>query len=111
LVIFVFQAEDGIRDRKVTGVQTCALPISAGRLLYSRSMPIRPPQITASTIRTVMESRSTSLTKSRHDSISFPSLSDFFYGKDAEIGRASCRDRVERSVVVIYILNDEDKHN
>src|SRR6478735_10401597 len=25
--IFFFQAEDGIRDYKVTGVQTCALPI------------------------------------------------------------------------------------
>src|SRR5699024_11982966 len=28
-VFFFFQAEDGIRDRNVTGVQTCALPISA----------------------------------------------------------------------------------
>src|SRR5205807_5092684 len=28
---FFFQAEDGIRDYKVTGVQTCALPISRGR--------------------------------------------------------------------------------
>src|SRR5690625_5638448 len=27
--IFFFQAEDGIRDGHVTGVQTCALPISA----------------------------------------------------------------------------------
>src|SRR5256885_3565628 len=27
---FFFQAEDGIRDYKVTGVQTCALPISFG---------------------------------------------------------------------------------
>src|SRR6266446_7074141 len=27
--IFFFQAEDGIRDYKVTGVQTCALPIYA----------------------------------------------------------------------------------
>src|SRR5699024_11765266 len=27
-VSFFFQAEDGIRDRNVTGVQTCALPIS-----------------------------------------------------------------------------------
>src|SRR5256885_3697511 len=27
---FFFQAEDGIRDYKVTGVQTCALPISSG---------------------------------------------------------------------------------
>src|SRR5688572_31739004 len=28
LVYFFFQAEDGIRDLTVTGVQTCALPIS-----------------------------------------------------------------------------------
>src|SRR5256885_13211945 len=28
LFFFFFQAEDGIRDYKVTGVQTCALPIS-----------------------------------------------------------------------------------
>src|SRR3989475_2614575 len=28
-VFFFFQAEDGIRDLTVTGVQTCALPISA----------------------------------------------------------------------------------
>src|SRR5256885_3228315 len=27
LFFFFFQAEDGIRDYKVTGVQTCALPI------------------------------------------------------------------------------------
>src|SRR5258708_18343782 len=29
LYLFFFQAEDGIRDDLVTGVQTCALPISA----------------------------------------------------------------------------------
>src|SRR5690606_41203460 len=28
--LFFFQAEDGIRDFHVTGVQTCALPISGG---------------------------------------------------------------------------------
>src|SRR5690606_41173759 len=28
IVFFFFQAEDGIRDFHVTGVQTCALPIS-----------------------------------------------------------------------------------
>src|SRR5438067_3419428 len=28
MFFFFFQAEDGIRDRNVTGVQTCALPIS-----------------------------------------------------------------------------------
>src|SRR5699024_11315204 len=31
--VFFFQAEDGIRDRNVTGVQTCALPISLGALV------------------------------------------------------------------------------
>src|SRR3989442_5016123 len=30
-VYFFFQAEDGIRDADVTGVQTCALPISGGQ--------------------------------------------------------------------------------
>src|SRR6266403_5459745 len=30
IVFFFFQAEDGIRDLYVTGVQTCALPISVG---------------------------------------------------------------------------------
>src|SRR2546429_1274461 len=32
LIFFFFQAEDGIRDVAVTGVQTCALPISTIRL-------------------------------------------------------------------------------
>src|SRR2546422_4177710 len=35
LLFFFFQAEDGIRDVAVTGVQTCALPIS-----YTRHRPI-----------------------------------------------------------------------
>src|SRR5690606_40751777 len=43
---FFFQAEDGIRDFHVTGVQTCALPISARRdrgaacaMRFVRGMP------------------------------------------------------------------------
>src|SRR5205823_8023721 len=32
MIFFFFQAEDGIRDKLVTGVQTCALPISQVRL-------------------------------------------------------------------------------
>src|SRR5256884_5997028 len=32
--MFFFQAEDGIRDVAVTGVQTCALPISAPRISF-----------------------------------------------------------------------------
>src|SRR5207249_7928308 len=41
---FFFQAEDGIRDRNVTGVQTCALPIYRGS-----SPPPRPRLATRST--------------------------------------------------------------
>src|SRR5256886_4723201 len=38
---FFFQAEDGIRDLTVTGVQTCALPISEGPRSAPRCRPRR----------------------------------------------------------------------
>src|SRR2546422_8947473 len=37
LFFFFFQAEDGIRDVAVTGVQTCALPISPTRVGFADS--------------------------------------------------------------------------
>src|SRR5579862_10068555 len=37
--VFFFQAEDGIRDGTVTGVQTCALPISACQAARARLEP------------------------------------------------------------------------
>src|SRR5699024_3967363 len=37
---FFFQAEDGIRDRNVTGVQTCALPILRASLALARRGPV-----------------------------------------------------------------------
>src|SRR6266542_6014482 len=40
---FFFQAEDGIRDATVTGVQTCALPISFGTLTGKYVGGARPP--------------------------------------------------------------------
>src|SRR5260370_6542080 len=36
IFFFFFQAEDGIRDSSVTGVQTCALPISPLLLIWRR---------------------------------------------------------------------------
>src|SRR5215204_6782525 len=47
--LFFFQAEDGIRDHCVTGVQTCALPISSlhERLLDKRrrrAQQLRPDE-------------------------------------------------------------------
>src|SRR2546422_3130019 len=48
-LFFFFQAEDGIRDVAVTGVQTCALPISeCGRAFdpgNPRTYRRRPPSI------------------------------------------------------------------
>src|SRR5256885_3976433 len=37
-VFFFFQAEDGIRDYKVTGVQTCALPISESYTEFGKAV-------------------------------------------------------------------------
>src|SRR5687768_18594379 len=55
LLFFFFQAEDGIRDVAVTGVQTCALPISkvadaiaqihAGRLLPPDAIVMHPRRL------------------------------------------------------------------
>src|SRR6266487_4744928 len=35
---FFFQAEDGIRDGRVTGVQTCALPISGAVVVQGKNI-------------------------------------------------------------------------
>src|SRR5260370_10778346 len=40
---FFFQAEDGIRDSSVTGVQTCALPISAAKELGDGARVVSMP--------------------------------------------------------------------
>src|SRR5256885_5594663 len=42
--VFFFQAEDGIRDYKVTGVQTCALPICV-LLIVSPDAKIPPEEV------------------------------------------------------------------
>src|SRR3989475_6562465 len=44
---FFFQAEDGIRDLTVTGVQTCALPISGARRLRVISGPFEATTVVA----------------------------------------------------------------
>src|SRR5687767_15250606 len=44
LFFFFFQAEDGIRDKLVTGVQTCALPILH---LIARGAPGDEPKLRA----------------------------------------------------------------
>src|SRR5690606_40615191 len=85
---FFFQAEDGIRDFHVTGVQTCALPISscsAGRA-SSRS-PTQWIQVAtpASHSTASTHSRSTQRNSGR-----------CLRGARRQIGRASCREREDR---------------
>src|SRR5699024_6401860 len=48
---FFFQAEDGIRDRNVTGVQTCALPIC---YLAHLNCPVTIPALAAETLTTAV---------------------------------------------------------
>src|SRR5260370_17156044 len=43
VIFFFFQAEDGIRDSSVTGVQTCALPISGRRRIPRHRHDARLP--------------------------------------------------------------------
>src|SRR5256885_4387720 len=61
ILFFFFQAEDGIRDYKVTGVQTCALPIWHGQRRPTHSMAAR---IHAPATGTVGDRKSTRLNSS-----------------------------------------------
>src|SRR5438874_4166296 len=77
--VFFFQAEDGIRDLYVTGVQTCALPIS------SRLQQLLPAGGDMSVdLNRVIEQ--VSKEKGIDKSIVVNAVE--------EIGRASCRERV-----------------
>src|SRR5437867_7628801 len=77
---FFFQAEDGIRDRTVTGVQTCALPICRLR-------------DAAGSLRAPVSVRRSSDTGARSDPAA--SRSRPTSARQVEIGRASCRERGE----------------
>src|SRR2546427_2180141 len=68
-VFFFFQAEDGIRDLTVTGVQTCALPIS-WELGVAIAAPDSPPRPHAPPRGTWIDRKSTRLNSS-HSQISY----------------------------------------
>src|SRR2546430_16216324 len=92
-MFFFFQAEDGIGDLTVTGFQTCALPISAACATTNRVSPglyragrdlllRKPPRLRAGN-------------------------GDLRVSEVEEIGRASCRERVEVSVVAVSLKKKE----
>src|SRR5699024_11379567 len=97
-----FQAEDGIRARNVTGVQTCALPIL---------LPVVQPDPRAARLERALRQKV-------RGEVRFDAHSRLLYSTDAslyqflpvgvvvpedasdvvEIGRASCREREEEAV-------------
>src|SRR5207247_2868037 len=102
-VFFFFQAEDGIRDPLVTGVQTCALPI----LIIVMSV--------MNGFRADLLGRILGLNGHLGVYAASGSLGDFdaaaekvseIPGITGEIGRASCRERVESSV---WAVDDEEE--
>src|SRR5256885_10078232 len=73
---FFFQAEDGIRYYKVTGVQTCALPISSWRRARPwrappRTSPSRPTPRASSPPRATTTDRKSTRLNSSHLVISY----------------------------------------
>src|SRR5258707_6779660 len=91
-LVFFFQAEDGIRDIGVTGVQTCALPILDRRLAtreflagaYSIADMAAYPWVVPH------EAQGQNLSDFPHVKRWFETIK----ARPAKIGRASCRERV-----------------
>src|SRR2546429_1807441 len=87
---FFFQAEDGIRDVAVTGVQTCALPICGRVHTFCHAIPGRwhvmgVTQAAGLSLRWFRDTFTASSTGA-------PESYDHLTAE--EIGRASCRERV-----------------
>src|SRR5207245_7384956 len=101
---FFFQAEDGIRDATVTGVQTCALPIFTGSMFTGNQVvggrggngflgrPGYGGAISNSGATVIVTIANSIFTDNQ-------ALGG--YG-NVEIGRASCRERMENLVNTVY---------
>src|SRR5688500_20158213 len=95
---FFFQAEDGIRDYKVTGVQTCALPIfflearegmrGAGRVVRAAGLASHGDRLAEE--RACLGRAAGAM-------------------EEGEIGRASCRERVGIPGVVCVLQRNRDR--
>src|SRR2546430_4448697 len=89
--LFFFQAEDGIRDLTVTGVQTCALPIlpGEGKTFVALNLALAIARQHERRALLIDADLRASRLHVRLGAPSAPGLSDYL-----EIGRASCRERV-----------------
>src|SRR5688572_31729539 len=104
-IFFFFQAEDGIRDLTVTGVQTCALPISSARRARSSSRGARTRADVPATCAIPTASRSSCSRSRPAGRTGADEVGTMKVGRvqafavrypepNNEIGRASCRERV-----------------
>src|SRR5262249_57251420 len=98
------QAEDGIRDWSVTGVQTCALPISlagtyaGGTASVTVGVGVGANGLVGGSFNTItLQPLSIETNQGLNVAAGVASLT--LEPAPEEIGRASCRERVERAVV------------
>src|SRR5207249_8875846 len=100
------QAEDGIRYRNVTGVQTCALPILR---VHAAQYPLGAECVLPDAMSAHVDANHLVVLRDNQSSSAAPLLSDRSFGRvlpdlsflgGKQIGRASCRERVWSSVVV-----------
>src|SRR2546427_9398051 len=91
--VFFFQAEDGIRDLTVTGVQTCALPIYIEQELSKRmNIPVfHDDQHGTAIISSAALLNGLELVDKQIGNVK---IAVSGAGAAAKIGRASCRERV-----------------
>src|SRR5207248_6218505 len=97
LFFFFFQAEDGIRDRTVTGVQTCALPILVPSALAFRRRSIASIAAAMSTPSPSTGSRGSSAVSNRLGKLSMSkragsSLAFTSRSEERRVGK-ECRSR------------------
>src|SRR5207247_6668584 len=96
--LFFFQAEDGIRDPLVTGVQTCALPILGGGTEVQKSAQttlsvMTSPEDTFGLLRMMLSAIESGLDSMR---LRVERRNALAAATPSKIGRASCRERGER---------------
>src|SRR5438067_8818296 len=94
---FLFQGEDGIRGRNVTGVQTCALPIFPGgrRATCTQVLP-GPGDDLAKDWRSDRSEHGETILTNSDMKLLLKQSEEIIGAADArfQIGRASCRERV-----------------
>src|SRR5438874_9848650 len=103
---FFFQAEDGIRGLYVTGVQTCALPISVppGSRVATTSRPSAASASASSRACVDLPEPSSPSKVTNTAGLGYEPLRAIV----TEIGRASCRERGDEDVVLVIVNRHDD---